>query len=383
MLNKITLHGMQSHLDTELIFIQGSNLILGDNGSGKSAIRRGLTWVTENKPTGTSFINWDLLDSDVCEVSVSFNDHVVTRRRSRDSKVNEYIIDGGDPLTAFGVSVPQPVQEIFQLDDTNLEMQHSALFMLTESPPNIARRLNKLTNLESIDKAYSSIRSKKLEVSKKIKGAQAEFKKREVSIAELSFIPLAEKVIIKAEAAEKIANEFLVIYNTSLELKNNLEKTLTEIMPHSNISEESIEEALANVTSCGHAFKEVAEIYEILDSLKINEHAPVLIDNVTALQGKAERLQTNYTNTDNAITALQNVSTIIYAPIKSKDLSASKLVEYTTTLAAIKFILNELNATTEAIITTKEKRDNVKTLFDATMPDECPLCGNISKGGQH
>ena len=88
----------------------------------------------------------------------------------------------------FGVSVPQPVLDIFALDDTNIELQHSALFMLSESAPEMARRLNKLTNLEDIDKAYASIRKRKLEAGRKAKDEEERLKKVNEQLADYDWV---------------------------------------------------------------------------------------------------------------------------------------------------------------------------------------------------
>ena len=97
MLQRIRIQGFQSHVDTDVTFDEGMNVVVGDNGSGKSALRRAFEWVRTNRPSGDSFINWN---TGMCEVTVWFDGHEITRRRG--GNVNEYVVDG-ETLTGFGV----------------------------------------------------------------------------------------------------------------------------------------------------------------------------------------------------------------------------------------------------------------------------------------
>ena len=45
MLERVVVKGFQSHIDTDITFSGGINLVRGDNASGKSALRRALLWV--------------------------------------------------------------------------------------------------------------------------------------------------------------------------------------------------------------------------------------------------------------------------------------------------------------------------------------------------
>lgn len=198
MLQRIRIQGFQSHVDTDVTFDEGMNVVVGDNGSGKSALRRAFEWVRTNRPSGDSFINWN---TGMCEVTVWFDGHEITRRRG--GNVNEYVVDG-ETLTGFGVQVPEPVERAFGMDDTNVELQHSALFMLSESPPEMARRLNRVTNLEDIDEAFSIVRRRKLETQRELKAEAETMGRLDKELEAFAFLDDVRPVLAEAKEANDI-----------------------------------------------------------------------------------------------------------------------------------------------------------------------------------
>lgn len=374
MLKKVIIQGFQSHEYTELDFNDFTNIIRGDNDSGKSAIRRAILWVLTNRPTGTSFINWDFDDKTPCSVSIHFDNHVVTKRRSRDSKVNEYVVDG-EVLTAFGASVPPVVEEIFALDDTNIELQHSALFMLAESAPEMARRLNKLTNLEDIDTAYSIIRKKKNDNLKDIRTEEARKKSTEEELEKYSFVdealPYAIQLQQHADTAMDLSKEIV-----------DAAALLEDLQPLLNIKKCDV--PIKEVGTTIYSFEQYIVEYnnintdiEAIDKVKILEHSFIQPKQVEELRdalviATAERLAVNQLVDD-----MNTIKLIVRAPIASSSIQLDSIRDAINRYLEVDMLLNDIKGTVVALEHAKDMLSIVEKEYHDIIPDECPLCGHI------
>ena len=80
--------------------------------------------------------------------------HVVTRIRAK--KRNIYELDG-QKFEAFGNDVPKPISELIRMSDINFQMQHEPHFWFNLSAGEVSRQLNKIVNLEIIDKTLANL----------------------------------------------------------------------------------------------------------------------------------------------------------------------------------------------------------------------------------
>ena len=153
----------QSHSHTKFSLVQGTNALIGDSNSGKSAAIRAIKWCLINNPNGTGFIKTGQEEA-VVKVSLS-NGKTIERRRAR-SKVNLYRLyeDGEliDEYTGFGSSVPPAITEAHGIvpiaNDIYFQFAHQleAPFMLSLKPKDRAKVLGNLDELAQIDTALGS-----------------------------------------------------------------------------------------------------------------------------------------------------------------------------------------------------------------------------------
>ena len=126
--------------------------IVGSSDCGKSAIIRALRWVLLNQSNGLSDIKEGAKESSV-ELFVSNgpgNYHGIKRRRSK--RLNVYQTDYEQEFAAVGTKVPEDLEMLFAVSDVNLQQQHKAYFWLDESAGQVAKNLNEVIDLQSIDK---------------------------------------------------------------------------------------------------------------------------------------------------------------------------------------------------------------------------------------
>lgn len=138
------------------------NVIKGSSDSGKSSIIRALLWSIENYPPGEEVKNWEAKKDDPIIVSIGLGDEYVEKRRANGKVV--YILGFGEEpeesYTAVRSDVPEKIAEAFNLADYNIQEQHHPYFLLNDTPGQIAEKLNKLIDLEVIDRVFRNINSR-------------------------------------------------------------------------------------------------------------------------------------------------------------------------------------------------------------------------------
>jgi DNA repair protein SbcC/Rad50 len=147
-LEELLLQDFQNHTRTILKFGPGVNTLVGDTGTGKSAVVRALKWLSFNKPAGSSFVGrWG--KAEFALVGAKIDGHKILHKRG--AGTNEYRLDG-QPLLAFKTDPPAAVVDLLNLGPTNFQFQHDAAFLLSLSAPQVGRELNAVINLETIDR---------------------------------------------------------------------------------------------------------------------------------------------------------------------------------------------------------------------------------------
>jgi len=126
------------------------HVIEGTSDSGKSAQIRALEWVRINRPKGKGFVRHG---QDTCSVSIITARGSV--RRIRTKEANKYVVTPTDKdsetFSVIDEEAMRRVWDILRLSDINVQRQHDPPFLLSDSPGEIAKRLNTYANLAEID----------------------------------------------------------------------------------------------------------------------------------------------------------------------------------------------------------------------------------------
>jgi chromosome segregation ATPase len=160
MLQRLRIRNFQIHKDVDLIFDPKITSIIGQSDVGKSSLLRAIRWLALNKPRGDGFMR---VGESSMTVAAKFGKTAV--RRHRDKSDNLYQIGKEKTYRAFGNDVPNAVQALVNLDEINFQQQHDPPFWFSLSAPEVGRQLNKIVDLEVIDrvtkKLSADIRSRK------------------------------------------------------------------------------------------------------------------------------------------------------------------------------------------------------------------------------
>lgn len=150
-----TLHikDFQAHANLTVALDPGITAIVGPSDVGKSAIIRALRWVSQNTPSGEAFLR---SGAKRVEVALEVDGREVTRGRGKGG--NTYDLDG-KRFEAFGNDIPSEVSSLLRLSPMNFQGQHDGPFWLQETAGEVSRQLNRIVNLDVMDKALSSVDS--------------------------------------------------------------------------------------------------------------------------------------------------------------------------------------------------------------------------------
>ena len=159
MIQKIQIQNFQAHTDSLIGFGPGVNVIRGSSDNGKSSIIRAMYWALFNRPSGTGFFKWGATTP--TSSRLYFQDGAIVLRE-KDKKTNFYMRresaedTNQDKFQALRTDVPAEISEVHQMELFNIQRQHDRYFLLQDSPGEVGRQLNEVTNLSIIGETLSA-----------------------------------------------------------------------------------------------------------------------------------------------------------------------------------------------------------------------------------
>jgi exonuclease SbcC len=195
---RLEIEGFQPHKHRVIEFDELVTVLVGANGSGKSSVIRAIRWVAFNRPLGDSVIRWGSKSARVRLVTETVK---VVRERGEDG--NYYRVNA-QKFTALGTGVPESVHRLLRLEEICFQKQIEAGFWFTHSAPEVAREMNRVVDLDVIDRSQSYATSKLKAASGEVKvleGLLADAQRQKDS---LSWVPKAERLL---QEHDRIAQE--------------------------------------------------------------------------------------------------------------------------------------------------------------------------------
>lgn len=156
MIKSLCLKNFQGYKKAKIKFAEtGLNVIIGDNDCGKSSIARAIEYLGTNRPTRNNFIS-DFKNNLTMEIEGEFSDGTVTRIKSQSK--NQYRLNDEEPFKALRAEVPEEIKDITRLEDVNIQSQDNPYFLLSMKPGQVAKEINKVADLEIMDKLNTNIK---------------------------------------------------------------------------------------------------------------------------------------------------------------------------------------------------------------------------------
>jgi exonuclease SbcC len=224
MIKSIELKNIQSHANTKIEFSKGINCIVGSSNNGKTAILRGLYWVKYNRPLGIDSLasHWalnkkgDLNDS--MSVTIENDFGKITRKRTKNE--NQYIVND-EILNVVKSDVPDSVERILKLSDTNIQKQLDEPFLLSSTSGEVAKYFNKVVRLDIIDKILTNAETTRRKTKTEIEKTEKQIQEREKELDGFVNLDGIETLINKFE---RVAKRNVNLINEIDSLKLQIEK---------------------------------------------------------------------------------------------------------------------------------------------------------------
>lgn len=286
MIKKIFIQNFRSWEKVKFELSNGINIFVGNSSQGKSNINRALDWIINNRPAGDSYrSHWALRketkrgESFPTVVSLETTDrYLITKKKSKSENLYSIEFNGNtDYLRAFGNSVPEEVTNILNIQEINTQFQLDPPFLLGLRPADIAKYLNEIAHLSSIDKSYAGINKLRIQTRSDLKYANQELEKNCASMEAYEYLEKAEELLSKLEQMEG-----------AVSLSKIDQNTLTDMI----ISAKENERFLSQFpTSFEKSIKELSKLE--INSKKLNQKIAELKGDKEELKDLIENIKKN------------------------------------------------------------------------------------------
>lgn len=183
MLTELQLTNFQIHRDRRLTFVPNVNVVTGRSNAGKSSIFRAIRWLVEHKPIS----GLQTFGEDHTEVTIASDRGEVTRFK-HPSEGYGYKA-GGLTFVACATKQPSEVQATLGLSEINLQGQHDAPFLLTLSPGQMAKELNRIVDLSIIDKANAMMATNATRTKAELSAMETIAEKQQIELDQIAWVP--------------------------------------------------------------------------------------------------------------------------------------------------------------------------------------------------
>lgn len=341
MFESLTIDNVQSHRHSHLELSDGVTAIIGPSDYGKSTVIRVIRALYLNKLSKAHRSKWGG-DS---VISVRIDGVNITKKKT--DKDNTYNIDN-KVYEAFGKTTPEDISEILNINDINIQRQHDAPFLLSETNGEIARAINKVAGLDKIDIAQKAVNLIFKDNNDAIseKKLALTFKKRQLQV-----MPDVNSIETSVKKLEETHSNLISI-SVSIEL---ISTKIKEI--------DALEEEIS-------LFPDYSEISVKIDHL-IKLHQTYSEDERKFIC--LQKLVNEITELDRSINCLSNRT-------KHKT-SVAKLLECNKILSDLEYsiitleeLISEIQMLSDSMLHYKKKITTLEKEFKKIFPNVCPLC---------
>lgn len=218
MLKKLKLLNFQKHKSRTVKFDPKVTTIIGRNSAGKSTILRALRWICLNKPDGKGVIRFGQKEA---KVILNVDDKKIVKTRNQRNGTYKL---GSQVYKAFGKNVPNKIAKLLKVTESNFQTQLEPAFWFFESPGNLAKCLNKIIRLDTIDEVLSAVATAKREAEAEKKVSIKRRDEAKHKVQDLKFVPAMMKELKaltdKQEQIEKLQRRINKLSRLNKQLKH-------------------------------------------------------------------------------------------------------------------------------------------------------------------
>jgi len=350
MVKNLKIKNFQCHKDQEFELDPGVNVFVGKSGAGKSAgVIRPLKWLAFNRPLGDSFRRWGS-DTTWTEIQLEEETNIA---RKKSNKENCYeMLEGRKDMQyfgSFGQSPPEAIQSALNLSAINFQFQHDQLYLLSYSPPEVARVLNELTGLDKIDRAFARIGSRLRKETQETDTNKTIKEKLEKGLDSYKDLDQLDSSLMVAEQLEQQATDRAIKASSLKSMATRIRNAEERVYQFDGLGKlKTLGEDLEAKFALFHELSDKGARLYTMTSMIDEKLAKIrCLGRVFDLRKEVEKLQAKV--------------------FKARELQEKS--ESIGSLAAIKHSLNIQIGEMEIML------EDLHHQFDKLMPEQCPLCG--------
>lgn len=199
MIQRLRLSHFQNHSATQIDFAPGVTVITGPSDQGKSAIIRAINWVLFNRPSGDGFRQEGF---DEVRAALTLDNATITRLRTKKQNLYRRNMDGTAlEFAALRTDVPEEIRAAANIADAQVHNQHDPIFLLQDSPGEVAKKLNTLVGLD-LDAMFARANRIVNDAKQTEQTASAQAEKITQELTAYAYLEGVEPLIAALEAKE-------------------------------------------------------------------------------------------------------------------------------------------------------------------------------------
>lgn len=204
MLKAIKIQNFQSHENTVLKFDKGINVICGISQAGKTAILRAINFVLYNRPLGFRYHSL-FAKKEHTQVDLYTDDgHKITHYKTEtEDKYTQKTHGGVNRWKKVNKEVPDLVVAALNMDTLNIHNQFDSPLLITSTPSEIAKTINKVTGIEKADKWKAKLTTKINDLNKEKRIIKGDIEETNEKLKAYENLDQVGKLIEKIKAVEK------------------------------------------------------------------------------------------------------------------------------------------------------------------------------------
>ncbi len=279
MLKEIIVENFRSYKEGSVKLSKGITAILGNPQSGKTNIFRGVELVRTNRPLGNRFIPRYEEDEVIPIVTIVTDEDRVTIEKKK-SKTT-YNLNGKE--FSSGRKIPDQITEALNLGDINIHAQTDKPFIITDTPGEVIKVINKITKLEKVDEWRRKLNARIAKKNTEIDIYKNEQEEDGKKLEKLEKADELELLVRKVDVLQKKINK----------LKSNEEQIRNLLNTHKNINGEigkikkklTVEQYLEDILKTDEEFEELCNLEDlIIDYLNYKEATKEIKQSFNSLQ---------------------------------------------------------------------------------------------------
>ncbi len=274
-IDKIKLKNFKSHQDTVIELSDGITAILGDPQDGKSNILKSLKFVTKHRPTKFDRIINNTTKDNVLNVTLDVEHNKknvpisLTKTKNGSEVLTEYQIGNNEPLSTVGVNVPETVSSMLNLSDIYMQEQTSEPFLIMSSHGEVSKIINKIVNLDQINRWIKNIKSNLSNLNSELKIVKKDHGALLTKIKSYDTVDEMEAEILRAEALQNEQDELIYRRKTLQETYSAHQATYAKII-REKLTVTKLDDSLKQIKRLQKNFSEDKDKYYLINGFVSN-----------------------------------------------------------------------------------------------------------------